>query len=187
MDATSPMVMRIQGPRLRKRILFVAEGLMVLAAVITLLAVQGPGPLRLMFFLVVAQSAIIFSIMIYLAVTITDFLRRHGVSRMRFGPRETIFRQGDPGDFLYIIISGEVEVVREEPDGEKMLARLGPGEYFGEMALVSDAPRTATLRTVTAVEVATMARMDFTSLYGYLPGLRRTVDKIMQQRRRTDS
>ena len=64
-----------------------------------------------------------------------------------------------------------------------MLARLGPGEYFGEMALVSDAPRTATVRTVTPVEAVAMARVDFTTLYAYLPDLRRSLDKILEQRR----
>ena len=51
------------------------------------------------------------------------------------------------GDLVYTIVRGEVEVIREEADGaERLLSKMGPGEYFGEMALISDAPRTATVR-----------------------------------------
>lgn len=150
-----------------------------------LLAVLAPGPIRLMLFFTVAEAFILLGIFLYLLVTVTGFLRRRGVSMMRFPAGEIIFRQGDPGDFVYTIISGDVEVVRNEPDGESVLARLAPGQYFGEMALLSDAPRTASVRAVTDVEVVTLSRADFSTLYAYLPDLRRSVDKIMQQRRGT--
>lgn len=176
--------MKIQGPRTRRTILFVAEVLMVIAALIAILSVLDPGPIHLTLFLVVAQVFIILGIISYLAVAITDFLRRHGVSRMHFGPGETIFRQGDKGDFVYTIVSGEVDVIIEDAAGEKLIARLGSGQSFGEMALISDAPRTATVQTVTNVDVVTMGRVDFTTLYAYLPDMRTSVDKIMKQRNR---
>ena len=70
--------------------------------------------------------------------------------------------------------------MREDPElGETMVNKLGPGEYFGEMALVSDAPRNATVRTLTPVDVVTMERMDFTTLYTYLPDLRRSVEEVI--------
>jgi len=178
------MAMRIQAPWKRSRTLLVSEVLIALAAVIALLAVQKPGAIVLTLFLVVAQAFIVIGVVLYLAVTITGFLRHRGVSRVHFEPRETVFRQGDPGDFVYAIVTGEVEVIREDPEwGETVLARLGPGEYFGEMALISDAPRTATVRTLTPVDAVIMARVDFTTLYADLPDLRRSLDKIMQQRR----
>ena len=65
------------------------------------------------------------------------------------------------------------------------LARLSQGHYFGEMALLSDVPRTATVRAVTDVEVLTWSRADFTTLYAYLPDLQKSVDEIVQQRRNT--
>jgi CRP-like cAMP-binding protein len=69
------------------------------------------------------------------------------------------------------------------PDGEeRLLATMGPGEYFGEMALISDAARTATVRARTGVELVGMGRADFTTLYAYLPGLQQRVETLMRQR-----
>jgi len=57
---------------------------------------------------------------------------------------EYIFRQGDPGDKLYLIIEGKVRISRTVPGmGEEALAVLGPGEAFGEMSLIDDFPRSA--------------------------------------------
>lgn len=186
MNTHTTLATRLQQPSKRNWALLVAEVLIILAALIALLAVQRPGAIIITLFLVVAQAFIVIGVALYLAVTITDFLRRRGVSRVQFAPGETVFRQGDPGDFVYTIVSGEVEVIREDPErGETVLGRLGPGEYFGEMALVSDAPRTATVRTVTPVDAVTMARVDFTTLYAYLPDLRQNLDKVLQHRRAT--
>jgi len=81
--------------------------------------------------------------------------RTPGIGRAHFEAGETIFRQGDRGDRLYIVVDGDVEVVKAEPgeQGETVLARLGPGECFGEMALVSDNLRMATVRSCTSVNV----------------------------------
>lgn len=184
MSIKDEVVMKIQDPRIRNKIIFLAKGLMIIAALIAVLSVQYPGPIQLALFLLVAQTFIILGIVLYLSVAITDFLRRHGVTRMHFKRGEIIFRQGDKGDFVYTIVSGEVEVIREEPEGEKVLARMGTGQYFGEMALVSDAPRTATVRTLTEVDVIIMGRVDFTTLYAYLPDIQQSVEKVMQERRR---
>ena len=55
-----------------------------------------------------------------------------------------IFRQGDTGDKLYLILEGRVRISREVPGmGEEALAVLGPGQLFGEMALLDDSPRSA--------------------------------------------
>jgi CRP/FNR family transcriptional regulator, cyclic AMP receptor protein len=55
-----------------------------------------------------------------------------------------LFREGDPGDFMYVVQSGEVEIRRKVSDHERVLAVLPAGEFFGEMALINQRPRSAT-------------------------------------------
>ena len=65
------------------------------------------------------------------------------------------FHEGDQGDQLYVIMSGKIKLGRTAPDGrENLLAILGPGEIFGEMALFNPAPRTATATAVSATRLA---------------------------------
>jgi CRP-like cAMP-binding protein len=88
---------------------------------------------------------------------------------MRYAAGEMIVRQGEPGSRFYVITDGEVEVVHEEPDGRQVpLARLGPGRYFGEIALLRATRRTATVRAATDVGVLGIARRDFTALVEHL-------------------
>src|SRR2546426_10527856 len=98
-------------------------------------------------------------------------------------PDETLFDQGERGDRLYIIVDGEVEVVKKEPGGgEVVLACLGPGECFGEMALVSDLPRRAAARTRTSVNVLTVDRAALSALFTSLPPLRGLFEQLIEQR-----
>jgi CRP-like cAMP-binding protein len=159
-----------------------AEVCVTLAAVIAFAAVQTPGPIQMMLFLWGVAALVIAGSALYLLIAITDFLSRRGASTVRFPPGETIFRQGDPGDFVYKVIDGEVEVVREETGEEKVLARLGPGEFFGEAALLSDAPRNATIRTLSAVNAVKIGRDDFSTLYAHLPDFRRRVETLSKER-----
>jgi CRP-like cAMP-binding protein len=77
---------------------------------------------------------------------------------------EVLFREGDPGDALYVIVEGEVAVLSEGPPQVEM-ARLGPGAFMGEVALMTDQPRSA---TVTATEDAELLRIDRKTLSGVL-------------------
>ena len=58
----------------------------------------------------------------------------------------TLFRQGDPSDLIYVVETGQVEVLRETPDGELLLATLGPGDHLGEMGPLFGLPRSASVR-----------------------------------------
>lgn len=80
---------------------------------------------------------------------------------------QTVFRQGDPGECAYFIRSGEVEVV-DEANGA-VLARLREGQYFGEMALIGNAPRNATVRALSPVELAVLGKQNFIDMMKLLP------------------
>lgn len=77
---------------------------------------------------------------------------------------DILVRQGDPGDRFYVLKSGQVEVLASTAEGEQVVNRLGPGEYFGEVALLLDLPRTATVRALTDGEVLVLDRKDFQEL-----------------------
>ena len=64
-------------------------------------------------------------------------------------PKGTVvFAEGDPGSEMYLINSGEVKLTRKTPKGEVVLATLGFGEFFGEMSVITNKPRTITAETI---------------------------------------
>ena len=88
----------------------------------------------------------------------------------RYSAGDTIVEQGGPGDRFFAIVDGSVEVVRRLDDGvEVLLAELGVGDFFGEMALLDRAPRSATVRALSPVETYTLSANDF---QGMLEGAR---------------
>lgn len=72
-----------------------------------------------------------------------------------------VVRQGEAGDCMYIVLSGELEVVRRGQGREFFLATLGPGNFFGEMSLIDNEPRTASVRSVGQSEVMMLDRQNF--------------------------
>ena len=61
-----------------------------------------------------------------------------------FEPGTVLFEEGQPGDYMYVVQSGEVEIRRQVGETERVLAILPPGEFFGEMAILNGRPRSAT-------------------------------------------
>lgn len=59
-----------------------------------------------------------------------------------------LFREGDPGDGLYLVVAGEIDVIKRGPRGDRSLARLGPGGVLGEMSLITADVRSATGRAI---------------------------------------
>jgi NADH:ubiquinone reductase (H+-translocating) len=90
---------------------------------------------------------------------------------MRFAAGETIVREGEIASRFYVITNGEVEVLQTQNGTERSLRRLGPGRHFGELALLNDSKRTASVRAVTDTTVLAIARQDFTNLVQHLPEL----------------
>ncbi len=70
----------------------------------------------------------------------TRFRVRRAFERS-FEAGQTVFDEGDPGSVLYVIQAGMVELMRSGPDGPRLVARLSPGEFFGEMGVLLGEPR----------------------------------------------
>lgn len=88
------------------------------------------------------------------------------MQRVNYGPGEVVIRQGDPGDYFYVVVKGRCLVTRETPlnkDGIK-LAELGMGDSFGEEALISEAKRNATVTMLTAGTLMRLDKADFRTL-----------------------
>ncbi len=95
------------------------------------------------------------------------------VGKSHFQPGDYIFYEGDPSNNFYIIESGEVEVVRGVgKEDEKVMAILGEGDFFGEMALIDHRSRTSAVRAKTEVEVTVMGRKVFEQISGALKPFR---------------
>lgn len=75
---------------------------------------------------------------------------------------QVVFYCDDPGDSLHIIVNGEVRIMLPSPEGEEMtLARLGPGDFFGDLCLFDGGPRSATAIAVEATETTVVERDRF--------------------------
>ena len=93
--------------------------------------------------------------------------------RRRFRRGEVIMHQGDPGDSLHIVAAGAVKILLPSAEGEEaIIATLRPGDFFGELALLDGAPRSATATALEASDTLVLPRPVFMELLDTLPGLR---------------
>lgn len=103
--------------------------------------------------------------------------------KLRRFPQETIiFAQGDPGDFFYILKSGSVKIVAKTEEGEKELARLKKEDFFGEMALLTGEARSATVTTISDVEVLALSKADFNEFLESNPAIALNLSKVLSRR-----
>lgn len=164
---------------------------LILAGVLTLLGlsvgivhVLWSTPYTMVAFLGVGQLTILAGAAIFLAIIFLDLKARlQSVVERGFQKGEIVFRQGDFPDRLYLIGEGEAEVVREMPNGEEVsLARLQPGEFFGEMGIVGNTPRSATVRAATPLETLSIHRSYLGPIFSYLPSWKEKVREEYAQR-----
>jgi NADH dehydrogenase len=106
-----------------------------------------------------------------------------GISQEHFEPGQAVFEQGDLGDRIYIILKGEADVVRNVDGNEVPVARLRAGEYFGEMALLSQTSRGATVRAVTPMDALSLPKREFGLLAGNLPDFKKSFDAVAERRK----
>ncbi len=81
-----------------------------------------------------------------------------------YAPAELVFAEGDPGKGLFVVLDGEVEIVRETPQGPQRIVTFGPGTAFGELALIDDLPRSATARATAPTRLLILYRTHFEQL-----------------------
>lgn len=135
----------------------------------------------LFLFSAVAPLFVISAIVIFLWTVFVEYQQAHKLFSVEsFPANTTIFRQGDAGDCAYFIRSGEVAVVSEDSDAP--VRTLRAGEYFGEIALVTDQPRTATVRTVSPVEAAVLGKENFLNMMRLLPSTEEEILQTIQNR-----
>jgi uncharacterized protein YhbP (UPF0306 family) len=95
---------------------------------------------------------------------------------------ETIVRQGAPADKFFILVDGEVELVRDEEGQEKPVASLTSGQLFGEVAIIRDQPRAATARAKSDTKLLALERDTFRDLVAQSMQLVPDFDRIIRDR-----
>jgi CRP-like cAMP-binding protein len=97
-----------------------------------------------------------------------------------FQPGQIIVTQGAPGQAFYLIIAGRVEILR---DGVS-LGAFGPGDFFGEMSLLDQAPRSATIRALDPTQCLMLSSWDFRSLLEAQPSIAIKLLEVLSRRLR---
>jgi signal-transduction protein with cAMP-binding, CBS, and nucleotidyltransferase domain len=142
-------------------------------------------PYTMVLFLVVGQAMFFGAIALFSYVVVREIRARlHSMKVIRFARDEVIVRQGEPADKVFLIDEGEVDFVRDDPErGSIPLARLGPNDHFGELALLGEVPYQSTARAVTDVKLLTIHKSHFDVIYARMPRLRQRIDAEAERRR----
>jgi ATP-binding cassette subfamily B protein len=99
-------------------------------------------------------------------------------------PGQALFEEDEPGDILYVIVRGRVDVTRRGADGaDRQVSVLEDGDFFGEIALLDEVRRTATVRARTPCLLLGLDRGDFRELLAEVPVLRQVFKRVAQARR----
>src|ERR1700704_956130 len=109
---------------------------------------------------------------------IARLLKEHKVRE-----NELVFAQGDPGDSLYVVLQGRVRIATSDSFGrERVLAFYGPGEFFGDMAVLTGAPRSATAIASSDLRLLQLRKDDFDTLLATSVGIMRGMLRVMVER-----
>lgn len=102
--------------------------------------------------------------------------------RVRFSPGQELFHEGDPGDAAYVILSGSVDITVETAHGSVKVASAERNSIVGEIALLSDGYRTATVSAATPLETLRIDKQAFLKLMTECPSLMFGVLKVLSSR-----
>ncbi len=102
--------------------------------------------------------------------------------RVQYREGQVLFKQGDPGDAAYIVLEGEVEVLIDTPQGQVAVARLGPNNIVGEIAILIDVPRTATVQALTRLVTLRISKDLFFRLVTEFPQISVEIMRVLAHR-----
>ena len=91
--------------------------------------------------------------------------------RVSYRPGEILFHQGDPGDAAYVILTGKADIRADSPNGEIKVAELDNNDIVGEIAILCDVSRTATVKAAVPLEALRIRKDDFLKLLADYPDM----------------
>jgi len=91
-----------------------------------------------------------------------------------------VFRQGDIADKFYVIVGGHAEVIINENGTNRVIATLDEGQFFGELAIINDAPRAAGIYATTDLKLVSMDKVSFKKLINSQPALAEKIDNVIE-------
>jgi CRP-like cAMP-binding protein len=147
-----------------------------IAAVLGVVGMATRQPILMLAFMT-AQGLLVLGVVLFAVVAATA---QRAMSRERYAAGDVIVRAGDPRGDVYVVSAGAVERVVRDPDGtERVEARLGVGEHFGETALLGHGSFQYTFRAATPVVVMRMTPDAFLTLCASLPGFKEHFKDIL--------
>lgn len=102
--------------------------------------------------------------------------------RVNFAAGDTVFSQNEIGQLAYIIMSGEADVIVATPAGPRTIATVGPNDFIGEIAILCDVPRTATVRARTAMSTLCISKDLFFRMMTEFPEMAIEIMRVLAQR-----
>ncbi len=102
--------------------------------------------------------------------------------RMTYNAGQDLFRQGDPGDAAYVVLSGTADILVRSPAGDIKVADVDPNSIVGEIAILCDVSRTATVRATSALEVLRISKEHFLKLLSDFPEMAVEIMRVLADR-----
>lgn len=102
--------------------------------------------------------------------------------RLTYADGQVVMRQGDSGDAAFVVINGEADVVVQDGDSEQVVATLGPNDIVGEIAILCDVPRTATVKASGELDVLKITKDRFIRLLSDFPAVSIGVMRVLAER-----
>ena len=102
--------------------------------------------------------------------------------RVSYDPGQDLFKQGDPGDAAYIILDGEADIIVNTPGGELVVASMKKYDFVGDIAILCDVPRTATVRATKPLSTLVITKDLFFQLVTEFPDMSVAIMRELAQR-----